>query len=190
MRRTLEVLFLALIVMSMAMWAQDASPQGPGGPGGPPPMGGHGPHGPGPQFWKNSDIVSKLNLSTTQVTQLDQLFTQHKTNLQSDMGNMRTADKTLRDLLDQDNPDQAQVTNAANQVLIARAALERETTTMMLDFRKVLTAAQWKQLREMHPMGPGFGGGHRWGMHGGHNGPDQGPPPPPPNEGQGPSSQD
>ena len=175
MRRTLEVLFLALIVMSLAVWAQDAPPQGPE-PGGPH-IGGHGPHGPGPQFWKNSDVVTKLNLSTTQVTQLDQLFTQHKPNLQTNMSNMRSADKTLRDLLDQDNPDQTQVTNAANQVLAARGALERETTTMMLDFRKVLTAAQWKQLREMHPMGPGFGGLGRWGRHGGHGGPDQGPPP-------------
>jgi len=178
MRRTLQVLFFALLVMSMPAWAQDAPPPGPG-PGGPP-MGGHGPHGPGPQFWKNSDTVSKLNLNTTQVTQLDQLFTQHKPNLKTDMTNMRTADQALRNLLDQDNPDQAQVTNAANQVLAARAALERETTTMMLDFRKVLTAAQWKQLREMHPMGPGFGGGRKWGMRGGHGGP----PPPPPGDDQ------
>jgi len=166
----------------MAVWAQDTPPQGPGGPGGPP-MGGHGPHGPGPQFWKNSDVVSKLNLSTTQVTQLDQAFAQHKPNLQTDMTNMRTADQALRTLLDQDNPDQTQVTNAASQVLAARAALERETTTMMLDFRKVLSAAQWKQLREMHPMGPGFGG-HKWGGHGGSGGPppsgdEQTPPPPP-----------
>ena len=183
------MLFLALIVMSLAAWGQDAPPQGPE-PGGPP-MGGHGPHGPGPQFWKNSETVSKLNLSTTQVTQLDQLFTQHKANLKTDMGNMRTADQALRTLLDQDNPDQTQVTNAANQVLAARATLERETTTMMLDFRKVLTAAQWKQLREMHPMGPGFGGGPgKWGKHGGRGGPDQPPPPPPSGEEQGPSSQD
>ena len=177
MRRTLEVLFLALLVMSMAVWAQDAPPQG--GPGGPPPMGGHGPHGPGPQFWKNSEIVTKLSLTDAQVTQLDQAFTQHKPNLKTDMTNMRTADQSLRTLLEQDTPDQTLVNNAVNQVLTARGTLERETTMMMLDFRKVLSATQWKQLREMHPMGPGFGPGgpHNWGKRGGHGGPDQAPPP-------------
>jgi Spy/CpxP family protein refolding chaperone len=174
MKTKLGVLLIALL--STMMLAQDQPPQGPpsGGPGGPPPMGMHGPH---PfQWWKNSDTVSKLNLSTTQVTELDQTFNQHKTNLKTDMEAMRTADKNLRTLLDQDNPDQTQVTNAANQVLAARGNVERETTMMMLDFRKVLTADQWKQLRAMHPMGPGFGGHMRGkGWKGGQN---QAPPPP------------
>ena len=179
MIKKLGVLLLALVTMTFTVWAQDAPSLGggPGGPGGPP-MGGHGPHGPGPQFWKNSDIVTKLNLSTTQVTQLDAAFTQHKPNLKIYMTTMRNADQALRTLLEQDNPDQTQVTNAVNQVLAGRAALERETTMMMLDFRKVLTAAQWKQLREMHPMGPGFGGGPgHWGKHGGQGGPNQAAPP-------------
>jgi Spy/CpxP family protein refolding chaperone len=135
-------------------------------------MAGHGRHG-GFQWWKNSDTVSKLNLSDTQVSQLDQTFNQHKANLKNEMSTMRQADMNLRTLLDQDNPDQAQVTAAANQVLAARANLERETTLMILDFRKILNAQQWKQLREMHPMGPGFGGMH---MHGRHF-ERQGPPP-------------
>jgi Spy/CpxP family protein refolding chaperone len=147
MKTKLGVLLLALL--STMVWAQD--PQGPP-PG--PRMGGH-PHF---QWWKNSDVVSKLNLSTTQVSQVDQAFNSHKANLKTDFEAMRTADTNLRNLLDQDNPDQAQVNNAANTVLAARAALERETTQMMLDFRKVLTAEQWKQLRDMRPMGPGFGG--------------------------------
>lgn len=182
MRTKLGVLFLALI--SLTLLAQDQGPQAPppGGPGGPPPMEGHGPHG-GFQWWKNSDTVSKLGLSDTQVTQLDQTFTQHKANLKANMTAMRQADTNLRNLLDQDNPDQAQVTAAANQVLAARANLERDATMMMLDFRKVLTAAQWKQLREMHPMGPGFGGMH---MHGRHFRGGPGAPPPPPDNGQAP----
>jgi Spy/CpxP family protein refolding chaperone len=185
MSKKLGVLLLALVTMTLTVWAQDNSSQGggPGGPGGPPPMGGHGPHGPGPQFWKNSDIATKLNLSSTQVTQLDAAFAQHKPNLQTNMKNMRASDQALRTLLEQDNPDQTQVNSAVNQVLSARAALERETTMMMLDFRKVLTAAQWKQLRELHPMGPGFGGPHKWG---GHGGPNQGGPNGPPSDEQAP----
>ena len=181
MKLKLGVLLIALL--STMAWAQEPGGPPPGGPGGPP-MGGHGPH---MQWWKNSETASKLNLSTTQVTQLDQTFTQHKANLKTDMEAMRTADANLRKLLDQDNPDQAQVTAAANQVLAARGNVERETTTMMLDFRKVLTAEQWKQLRAMHPMGPGFGGRMMHGKnHQGRNqngpppeSPDDAPPPPP-----------
>ena len=193
MKTKLGVLLLALLSTTMIL-AQDQAPQGPapGGPGGPPPMAGHGPGGPRFQWWKNSDTVSKLNLSTTQVSQLDQAFTSHKTNLKTDFEAMRTADTNLRNLLDQDNPDQTQVSNAANQVLNARAAVERETTQMMLDFRKVLTADQWKQLRAMHPMGPGFGGpgGKMRGKFRHDKGQGQVPPPPPTDDQPGPGPQD
>ena len=175
---------LLIALLSTMVWAQDQpAPQGPG-PGGPPPMGMHGPHG-GFQWWKNSDTVSKLNLSTTQVSQLDQTFTQHKANLKANMEAMRTADQNLRSLLDADTLDQNQVNAAANQVLAARANLERETTMMMLDFRKIMTADQWKQLRAMHPMGPGFGGHRRHLGMGGMGGPGA-PPPPPPDDGSAP----
>ncbi len=187
MKIKIGVLLIALL--STMVWAQDQSaPQGPG-PGGPP-MGMHGPRG-GFQWWKNSETVSKLNLSSTQVSQLDQIFTQHKTNLKTVLDAMRTADTNLRKLLDADNPDQNQVMTAANQVLAARGNLERDATMMMLEFRKVLTADQWKQLRAMHPMGPGFGGpmmhGRRRGGMGGPGGP--GLPPPPPDD-DGPAPQD
>jgi hypothetical protein len=88
----------------------------------------------------------------------------------------------LRQLLDADNPDQSQVMSAVDQVLNARGKVERETTMMLLDFRKVLTVDQWKQLRAMHPMGPGFGG-H---MHGKEFRRDNrgGAPPAPPDGGQ------
>jgi len=183
MRTTLGVLFLSLL--SIAVWAQDPSVPPPPGPGGPPPMGGHGPHGEF-QWWKNSDTVAKLNLTETQVTQLQTTFDQHKPNLKANMTAMRTADDNLRTLLEQDNPNQAQITAAANQVLTARGNLERETVNMMLDFRKALNATQWKQLRSMHPMGPGFGGPHMRGKGFGHGGPSG----PPPDGGQAPPPQD
>jgi Spy/CpxP family protein refolding chaperone len=117
-------------------------------------------HGPHHEFtwWKNSDTVSKLGLNDSQVKQLDQTFTQHKMKLIDDTAAMQKADLTLHSLLDADSPDQSQVMAAVDQVLAARGTVERETTMMMLDMRKVLTVDQWKQLRAMHPMGPGFGG--------------------------------
>lgn len=189
MKRIFGVLLAALLA-TMA-WGQDPGtpPPGPGGPGGPP-LGMHM-HGPGMQWWKNSDTVSKLNLSDTQVKQLDQTFYQHKLNLIDQTASMQKADLNLRQLLDADSPDQTQVMSAVDQVLAARGKVERETTLMMLDFRKTLTVDQWKQLRSMHPMGPGFGG-HGFGgsMKGAHPRMHGGPGGPPPDGGATPPSQD
>jgi len=153
MRMKFCVLLIAL--MATMAWAQEGPAQGPGAPGGPPPMGMHGPHG---AWWKNSDMVAKLNLSDSQVKQLDQTFYQHRMNLIDDTAAMQKADLNLRTLMEADSPDQAQVMGAVDQVLAARGKVERETTMMMLDMRKVLTVEQWKQLRSLRPMGPGFGG--------------------------------
>ena len=139
-------------------------------------------------WWKDSETVTKLNLSDAQVKQLDQTFVQHKMNLIDDTAAMQKADLTLRTLLDADTPDQTQVMSAVDSVLAARGKVERETTMMLLDFRKVLTVDQWKQLRAMHPMGPGF---HGHGMHG--HGAGRGAPgglPAPPEPGAAPPSQD
>jgi Spy/CpxP family protein refolding chaperone len=133
-------------------------------------MHGHGEFG---TWWKNSDVVSKLNLTDAQVKQLEDTFYQHKMKLIDERAGMEKADLNLRNLLDADSPDQSQVMAAVDQVLAARGKVEREATMMLLDMRKVLSVQQWKQLREMHPMGPGFGGGRREfrGRHMGRPGP-------------------
>lgn len=166
MKMKFGVLLVALMSVMLwgQLWAQEAPAPGPGGPGGP---GMHGPHGPHGDFawWKNSETTTKLGLNDSQVKQLDQTFVQHKMKLIDDMAAMQKADLTLHSLLDADSPDQSQVMAAVDQVLASRGTVERETTMMMLDMRKVLTVEQWKQLRAMHPMGPGFGRGGPEAMH-------------------------
>jgi len=193
MKVKLGVLLIALL--STMVWAQDG-----GGLGSmpPPPGGGHdgppGMHGSRPGFgtwWKNSDMATKLKLSDDQVKRLDETFYSHKMKLIDESADMQKADLQLRSLLEADNPDQSQVMAAVDQVLTARGKVERETTLMMLDFRKVLTVDQWKQLRAMHPMGPGFGGHGMREMrkHGRVGGPGGQPPAPPDGE-PAPPSQD
>ena len=182
-----RLLFLIALLSTM-VWAQGPGLGGPVGPGGPPPMGMHGPRGDF-SWWKNSETVSKLNLSDAQVKQLDQTYVQHKMNLIDDMAAMQKADLSLRTLLDADTPDQTQVMSAVDTVLAARGKVERETTMMMLDFRKVLTVDQWKQLRSMHHMGPGFGAHMGHGRRMGGPGPG-GQPPAPQEGGPAPQSQD
>ena len=140
------------------------------------------------KWWQNPDVVSKLSLSDSQVSQLNQVFYNHKMKLIDYGAEMEKQDLKLQNLLDADQPDEGQVGSQVDQVLAARGKLEREFTMMNLNLRKVLTLDQWRQLKAVRgdagpgdnfiffqkkigPGGPGPGG------------PDMMPlPPPPPGE--------
>src|SRR5215469_12639731 len=152
------------------------------------------------QWWKNPEIVSKLQLTDAQVAQLNQVFFDHKMRLIDYGAEMEKQDLKLQTLLDADQPNESQVSSQVDQVLAARGKLEREFTMMSLNLRKVLSLEQWRQLKTMrgdagpggrimmfrkqfHGPGPGPDGGdvlfdqHHGGDPGG---PDMPPPPAPP----------
>jgi Spy/CpxP family protein refolding chaperone len=151
------------------------------------------------KWWQNPDIVSKLQLTDAQVTQLNQVFYNHKLKLIDYGAEMEKADLKLQTLLDADQPDESQVSAQVDQVLAARGKLEREFTMMNLNLRKQLSLDQWRQLKtlrgdagagdhfmffqkQLGPGGPGPGGDviyfHKKVGPGGP-GPDELPPPPP-----------
>ena len=139
------------------------------------------------KWWQNPDVVSKLGLSDSQVSQLNQVFYNHKMKLIDYGADMEKQDLKLQTMLDADQPDEGQVNAQVDQVLSARGKLEREFTAMNLDLRKQLSLEQWRQLKTIRgaeampgdhfffkqkfvgPGGPGMPGG-----------PDGVPPPPPP----------
>jgi len=99
------------------------------------------------EWWKNSDTAKKLQLSDDQVSQLDQIFYDHKMKLIDYGAEMEKADIKLQNLLDADVPNEGQVGAQVDQVLAARGKLEREFTMMNLNLRKVLSVEQWRQLK-------------------------------------------
>lgn len=127
------------------------------------------------KWWKDSNIAKKLQLSDSQIAQLDQTFFDHKMKLVDYGAEMEKEDLKLQNLLDADVPNEGQVGTQVDQVLTARGKLEREFTMMNLDLRKVLSVEQWRQLKTIraergpgeqrffyktlppgdHPMGPG-----------------------------------
>jgi Spy/CpxP family protein refolding chaperone len=141
------------------------------------------------QWWKNPEIVSKLQLTDAQVAQLNQVFFDHKMRLIDYGAEMEKQDLKLQTLLDADQPNESQVGSQVDQVLAARGKLEREFTMMNLNLRKVLSLEQWRQLRTMRgDAGPGgrimrfkrqFGGPGGPGPEGGEPGGPDAPPPPP-----------
>jgi len=101
------------------------------------------------KWWQNADIVKQLQITDAQVSQLDQIFLDHRMRLIDYGADMEKQDLKLQTLLDDDVPNEAQINTQVDQVLDARGKLEREYTTMNLDLRKVLSLAQWRQLKSI-----------------------------------------
>jgi Spy/CpxP family protein refolding chaperone len=101
------------------------------------------------KWWQNADIVKKLQITDAQISQLDQIFLDHRMRLIDYGAEMEKQDLKLQTLLDDDVPNEAQINTQVDQVLDSRGKLEREYTTMNLDLRKVLSLAQWRQLKSI-----------------------------------------
>jgi len=122
-----------------------------GGPQGAPFGLGMGPGGgPGPgmgAWWKNSEIVSKLQLSDDQVKKIEQTFLDHRLKLVDLRADLEKQELRLHPLLDSDQPDEAKVGALIDQITSARGKLEKENAMMMLAIRRCLTVDQWKKLQ-------------------------------------------
>jgi Spy/CpxP family protein refolding chaperone len=109
----------------------------PGRPG-PPPF----------DWWRNSDVAQKLNLSDQQKSQLEQTFNQQKDQLKDLRDALQKEEAKLQDLMNADNLQDTQVVAQIEATQAARGKLQRSFAMMALQFRKILTADQWKLLRE------------------------------------------
>ncbi len=109
------------------------------------------------KWWQNSEIAKKLQLNDGQISQLDQIFYEHKLKLIDYGAEMEKQDLKLQTLLDADVSNDGQVEAQVDQVLAARGKLEREFTFMNLDLRKVLSLDQWRQLKSVRGEGGAFG---------------------------------
>ncbi|HUM05931.1 MAG TPA: periplasmic heavy metal sensor [Terriglobales bacterium] len=99
------------------------------------------------KWWRDAEITKKLQLSDSQMQQLDQIFYDHKVKLIDYGAEMEKQDLKLQALLDADAPNEGEIGAQVDRVLAARGKLEREHTFMNLDLRKVLSLDQWRQLK-------------------------------------------
>lgn len=154
---------MVLAVLVSAAWAQSPAPQAPG------PViisGQAGGQRTGMMYtqkismgkwWQNSETVKKLQLTDSQISQLDQIFYEHRLKLIDYGAENEKQDLKLQNMLDADSPDESQVNSQVDQLLAARGKLEREFTMMNLDLRKVLSLDQWHQLKAMRGDSGAFG---------------------------------
>lgn len=131
------------------------------------------------KWWTNADLAKKLNLTDQQVSQMEQIYQQHRLKLIDQVAAVQKQEVTLEPMLSADRPDEAQVLAQIDKIAQARAELEKSNARMLLGIRQVLTADQWKQLKAEMPRGPmrRMGTGDGPGEPGPRRGPD-GPPPP------------
>jgi Spy/CpxP family protein refolding chaperone len=145
-----------MLVISIASWAQ-------GQPEAPPPPGpahdvffisrgastgfGPGMGMPMGNWWKNSDVIQQLQLTDTQRQQLEKAFVQHRLRLVDERGAVEKNEIKLQELMDMDQPPESQVMSQVDQLQAARGQLEKEFTSMTLDFRRIISPEQWRKLQ-------------------------------------------
>ena len=109
--KTRFVIALGTLALAGACWAQETGTATGGVVTGPRHTG-KGPHNmmfkrEMGKWWQNPDVVSKLALSDAQVTQLNQVFYNHKLKLIDYGADMEKQDLKLQTMLDADQPDEA-----------------------------------------------------------------------------------
>ncbi len=195
--KILMVSLLALLLLSATAFGQTSQPQQPQPAPAPQPPSGHGddmarahhmhqmamgmhpmpmdgmPMGmPGGKWWKNSEVVQKLQLTDDQLQRLEKIFQDNRLRLIDLHATLEKEEAQLEPLVEAENPDEGQVNSQIDKVAAARAELEKGHTRMLLELRKVLTTEQWKTL---HSLPPHFDPMDRMRMH-----PDMPAPPPTP----------
>ena len=106
-------------------------------------------------WWKNSEIVAKLQLNNEQVRKISQTFLDHKLKLIDLQADLDKQELRLQPLLDVDQPDESKVGTQIDAITAARGRLEKENAMMMLDIRRWLSVEQWKKLKSLEPPEPG-----------------------------------
>src|SRR5256885_11807920 len=145
---------LLLVIISVNMQGQVTKAKKPAPPGAKMTVVFRGELG---KWWQNAEIAKKLQLNDGQISQLDQIFYEHKVKLIDYGAEMEKQDLKLQTLLDADVPNDGQVEAQVDQVLAARGKLERGFTLMNLDLRKVLSLDQWRLLEYVRGAGGAFG---------------------------------
>jgi Spy/CpxP family protein refolding chaperone len=169
MKLTLSTFLLCFAALTA--FAQDNHQPAPDDPGHSRPQVRRMRSGPPPfDWWRNSEVAQKLNLSDQQKQQLEEIFTQARLQLVDLKGAVEKEEIKLQSLMNADPINEPQVVAQIDSAQAARGKLEKNFALMALQFRKVLSAEQWKQLqqqdfirfhkrREGGPGAPGAPGG-------------------------------
>lgn len=101
------------------------------------------------KWWKDSEIVRRLELSQGQIDRIEQNFLHFRPTLASLVAELKDRESELEEMLREEPPDDAKIQSQMDLVTRSRAALEKANSSMMLAIRKELTLDQWNSLGEI-----------------------------------------
>lgn len=111
--------------------------------------------GPGPgagmppgKWWRRPNVVQRLQLTSEQQTRLDEVFERNGTTLIDLKASVEKAMLALRTELERPQLSREGVQRAAERVNAARGELFERELMMLVDMRGVLTADQWREVRD------------------------------------------
>ena len=163
---------LSLALAALLATAGMAVAQGPGVGQGfgdrRPPMermlGAGGQHG---RWWNNPTMVEKLKLTDDQRKAMDSIMLSHREKLIDLRANLDKSELVLQPMMQDDQPNEANILAQIDKVAQARADLEKANARFLLAIRGKLSPDQWKQLQQIRAdhmqrgwgrgMGPGSG---------------------------------
>ena len=110
--------------------------------------------GPGGRWWTDPAVVARLGLTSDQQKRIDALFQQDRLKLFDLTASVEKEEAILEPLLEVDQPDEKNVLAQIDRIAQARAELEKANARMLLGFRSVLSADQWRRLQAESRPGP------------------------------------
>ncbi len=126
-------------------------------------LGADGQHG---RWWNNPNMVEKLKLTDDQRKAMDSIMLTHREKLIDLRANLDKAELVLQPMMQEDQPNEANILGQIDKVAQARADLEKANARFLLAIRGKLTPDQWKQLQQIRAdhmqrgWGRGMGPGH------------------------------
>ena len=100
------------------------------------------------QWWKSESAQQQIGLATDQAAKIDTIFQASMVDLRREKDELDKVEDKLSHLIET-NADEAMVTWQIDHVEMARAALNKTRTLMLLHMRQVLTPEQRTKLNAM-----------------------------------------
>ena len=126
--------------------------------------------GPPGIWWRNPDLVQKLNLTADQQKRMDDILQQNRSQLMDLRANLQKQEMLVEPMLAVDQPDTNKILAQIDLTAQARVELEKAMAKMLLGIRNILTSDQWaklqaeerdnRRMRMRHDDMPGVGSSH------------------------------
>ena len=97
--------------------------------------------------WWDRPIARNLNLAPEQQKQIRGTVREFRDRLIEEQAVVRKSEANLRDLMDEDQVNEARTRDAIEKVVAARGELMRTVSQMALKMRMVLTPEQWQRVQ-------------------------------------------